>query len=396
MSELPPQVPEIQTPSPHEAIQSPRFGGVKERLGSLALKLHGSVIEPARKFVGPKIEHSSDLAYGIPEVAVERIDQVNDTLLKIGTLKEKAKFKVGEFITEKKDEASTAVRGLRRLFVATKIAWRDETLNGRNGTNTEKVFGLRIWDRKGKHGLRQRDEVVKRSAADALHGSNVKYRAERPSTPKNTTVWERRVNDRREAQQHKLNRRRARQHNLIRIHGNGINMTNSERIRAGVAAPESDMFSRMARRAGASEYKRNERRITSGGRLHAVMGTDKLHRASTGNTRYGQGRTERINNIQQKIDEDRKRIKRLAKEPVIDNLGLDPEQDIDLVWDDAERENEIFNAKLARKKAATKAARPRRIVKKLERKPTATEVNPQFRWVGSRARRIDSNNTSNN
>lgn len=37
-----------------------------------------------------------------------------------------------------------------------------------------------------------------------------------------------------------------------------------------------------------------------------------------------------------------------------------------------------------------------KVVKKLERKPTPTEVNPQFRWEGNRARRIDSNNTSNN
>lgn len=418
MSELPPRLPEIQTPNPNEAIQSPRFGGVKERLGSLALKLsdtiHGSakiraeqltevqdkvgtaVIDPTKAIIGKQIEHVSDLAYGIPEVAVERIDQVNDSLLKIGTLKEKAKFKTGEFISEKKDEASTAVRGLRRLFVATKIAWRNETLNGRDGTNTEKVFGLKIWDRKGKHGLRQRDEIVKRSAADALYSYNADYQAERPPKPSHTTVWERKVNNRREVQQEKINRKRARQHDLTRTYGSDINMSNSERIRSGTSAPESDMFSRMARRAGASEFKRNERRITSGGRLHAVMGTDKLHRASTGTTRYGQSRTKRINNIQQKIDDDRKRLGRLNREPIVDNLGLNPDEDIALVWDDARRENDEFDANLARKKAAAKAARPRRIVKKLESKPTATEVNPQFRWEGNRAHRIDSNNRSNN
>lgn len=174
MSELPPQVPETQTPSPLEAIQSPRVGGVRERLGSLSLELsdtiHGSakiraeqlnevqdkvgtaIIDPTKAIVGKKIEHISDLAYGIPQIAVERIDQVNDKLLKIGTLKEKAKFKTGEFITEKKDEASTAMRGLRRFMLFTKLAWHEETLSTQmahdkviksapEGAQMERTFG---------------------------------------------------------------------------------------------------------------------------------------------------------------------------------------------------------------------------------------------------------------
>lgn len=78
-----------------------------------------------------------------------------------------------------------------------------------------------------------------------------------------------------------------------------------------------------------------------------------------------------------------------------------PDADISKVWNEAHREDVKFDADLAREKAEAKAARPRRTVKKLERKPTppkeatAPEVNPQFRWVGNRAVRVNPN-TSNN
>lgn len=91
-----------------------------------------------------------------------------------------------------------------------------------------------------------------------------------------------------------------------------------------------------------------------------------------------------------------RQISKVWDEAHLEHRDRFPDEDISKVWNEAHREDARFDADLARKKAEAKAALPRRIVKKLERKPTTTEVNPQFRWVGNRAYRIDSNNTSNN
>ena len=92
-----------------------------------------------------------------------------------------------------------------------------------------------------------------------------------------------------------------------------------------------------------------------------------------------------------------RRISKVWEEAHLEDRDRFPDEDISKVWDEAHREDAKFDLDLARKKAEAKAARPRRIVKKLEKKPTHTEVNPQFRWIGNRAYRIDpNNNTSNN
>lgn len=88
-----------------------------------------------------------------------------------------------------------------------------------------------------------------------------------------------------------------------------------------------------------------------------------------------------------------RQISKVWDEAHLEDRDRFPNEDISKVWNEAHREDARFDAGLARKKAA----RPRRIVKKLERTPKATEVNPQFRWIGNRAHKIDpSNNTSNN
>ncbi|HMS23255.1 MAG TPA: hypothetical protein PKB09_00405 [Candidatus Saccharibacteria bacterium] len=114
---------------------------------------------------------------------------------------------------------------------------------------------------------------------------------------------------------------------------------------------------------------------------------------------------EKARKHREKADESKKEfelhereVKERAKRKADREVRKKTDKEIRRVWKEAHREDARFDAdaNLARKKAEAKAALPRRIVKKLERKPTPTEVNPQFRWEGNRTRRIDSNNTSNN
>lgn len=455
MSELPPPVPEIKKPFASEAMETPRFGGIKVRLGSLALKLsdtiHGSatiraeqlngvqdkvgtaIVDPTKAIVGKKIEHVSDLAYGIPEIAVERIDQVNDSLLKIGTLKEKAKFKVGEFITEKKDEGKTAIAGLGRFIALTKIAWREETLYGREGTSSDELLGIPVGviaDRRTKHGLlakhrmkqgfgrmdvqqkvrpgQARPILIEKIPAEhdipqnkpnqgQVHendrgpelssGQQRKETRRHPVAP--LTGRQKSQAMRRHRKQQQIRNLEFRKRNLEKLPGNGndialsdseqrekgfigvsttgMALTPREKRAKGIPVEPDSIAGTMGRHADGRQYRRTVRKIADGRSKEAAI--------LRGEDAFGKLRRGRIDRVHERLEKDRKRLKRHAKEPVVDNLGLDPDEDIAEVWDDAHREDAKFDADLARKKAAEKAARPRRVVKKLERHTAERKID---------------------
>ncbi len=291
-------------------VFKPRPGAFIGQEKTLMDKVHGYVdigAEQANK-VEEKLADGVEWANNVPgrvwDWAGEKDDQLDEKLDAVSE-------GIESFVDGKIDASKTAISGLRKFMLLTRVAWREETLNGTDGK------GPSWWDRKVKNGLIAKDEVIKKTAADAVHGSNSAYRKgtkennykdKRKGNPRPLSLWESKINDRREAQAHKINKKRARAHNLRETHGEDVGMSARERKRSGLSPVPGTVFDRLARRGGTKQYKKTVNRIERGGRTELAMGSERLVRAAAGQTWHGRRRREKIEKVQQKIDSDKREL----------------------------------------------------------------------------------------
>lgn len=233
--------------------------------------------------------------------------------------------RTGEVISRLGDEGHVATTGLgnrlreiRRKAELTRYFYREDTLRGSDGTapGTFSGEGHNLFDRKVRHGLIEKDKVIKRSAADALHGANKPYQKAKKErgdhNPPVRAFVERRVHNSRARQQAKLNKKRARMYELEQIHGPTVGITTRQKRERGIPLEDLDFWDRRASRGfityGGKEYRRLQRDTTRGGHFNHKMGYDRLARAAEGDTIFGRRRSRRIENLEQKQARDRQRL----------------------------------------------------------------------------------------
>lgn len=233
--------------------------------------------------------------------------------------------RTSEVISRLGDEGHVATTGLgnrlreiRHKAELTRYFYREDTLRGSDGTapGTFSGEGHNLFDRKVRHGLIEKDKVIKRSAADALHGANKPYQKEKEARgdhkPPVRAFVERRVHNSRARQQAKLNKKRARMYELEQIHGPTVGITTRQKRERGIPLEDLDFWDRRASRGfityGGKEYRRLQRDTTRGGHFNHKMGYDRLARAAEGDTVFGRRRSRRIENLEQKQARDRERL----------------------------------------------------------------------------------------
>lgn len=319
-------------PQPIEVSRGPesadigRLARVGQKIGETSLQFTDFVRDAWQDDLGPKTVHAMDAGYDVAKTAVKATGR---GAKKAGTkavtgswdaLKGAGRFAKERVFERVVDEGATAVRGIRKhikdgpkKLALTKYYWREETLRGADGTAPGwGGKGKSMWDRKIKHGLIDTDKVIKRSAADALHGDNKPYQKARKETgadkPPVLSFWERRMHSRRGAQQHKLNVKRARAYNLEQTFGSNVGMTTKQKRQRGVPLEDRDLWDRRAARGGGKEYRGIQRRISTGGRTQATMGYERLARAAQGDTIFGRRRSRRIRELERKQASERQRL----------------------------------------------------------------------------------------